>query len=82
MPLRCTPKLRKSRVNSHYRNDKSTSHIRLLSHGGGGSHRRTCLCFAFPCFAGKYREILALEAGDGEAAVALANNFKSFLSIP
>ena len=26
--------------------------------GGGGSHRRTCLCFAFPCCAGKYREIL------------------------
>jgi hypothetical protein len=26
--------------------------------GGGGSHRRTRLRLAFPCFSGKYREIL------------------------
>jgi hypothetical protein len=37
--LRYTPKLRKSRVNSHYRNDKSTSHIRVLSRGGEGGIR-------------------------------------------
>ena len=48
------------------------------SYGGGGSHRRTCLCFAFPCCGGKYREFWALEAGYGEAALALANKFKSF----
>ena len=51
---------------------------RVSRPGGGGSHRRTCLCFAFPCCAGKYREILALEAGYGGAALALANKFKSF----
>ena len=32
----------------------------------------------FPCFAGKYREILMLEAGDGDPALALANKFKAF----
>jgi hypothetical protein len=31
-----------------------------------------------PCFAGKYREILPLEAGAGDAAFALANKFKAF----
>jgi hypothetical protein len=31
-----------------------------------------------PCFAGKYREILLLEAGVGDPALALANKFKSF----
>ena len=36
--------------------------------------------FRFPCCAGKYREILALEAGYGEAALALANKFKLFPS--
>jgi hypothetical protein len=46
--------------------------------GGGGSHRRTCLRFRIPCFAGKYREILAREPGNGEAALAFANKFNAF----
>ena len=58
---------------------KHTSNINSLIAGGGGSHRRTCLCFAFPCCAGKYREILGLEAGYGEAALALENKFNPFL---
>src|SRR3990170_5297809 len=37
--LRYTTKLRKSRVNSHYRNDKNTSNISVLSRGGEGGIR-------------------------------------------
>jgi hypothetical protein len=37
--LRYTTKRRKSRVNSHYRNDKSTSNISVLSRGGEGGIR-------------------------------------------
>jgi hypothetical protein len=33
-----------------------------------------------PCFAGKYREILPLEAGVGDPALALVNKFKAFPS--
>ena len=54
----------------------------LMRIGGGGSHQRTCLCCAFPCCGGKYREFRALEAGYGEAALALANKFKCSLRIP
>jgi hypothetical protein len=46
--------------------------------GGGGSHRRTRLRLGIPCFAGKYREILVLEAGDGDPGLALANKFEVF----
>jgi len=34
-----TTKLRKSRVNSHYRNDKYTSNINVVSRGGEGGIR-------------------------------------------
>ena len=37
--LRYTTKPRKSRVNSHYRNDKYTSNISVLSRGGEGGIR-------------------------------------------
>ena len=47
--------------------------------GGGGSHRRTRLRFGIPCFAGKYREFLPLEADAGEAALPFSNKFKAFL---
>jgi pimeloyl-ACP methyl ester carboxylesterase len=42
------------------------------SFGGGDSHLRTCLRLVFPCFAGKYREILALEAKDCDSGLAFA----------
>jgi hypothetical protein len=32
-----------------------------------------------PCFEGKYRENLPLEAADGDPALALANKFKVFV---
>ena len=38
--------------------------------------------FRVSLLCGKYREILALEAGYGEAALALANKFKSFPTSP
>jgi hypothetical protein len=47
--------------------------------GGGGSHRRTRLRFGIPCFAGKYREFLPLEADAGDAALPFSNKFKAFL---
>jgi len=34
--------------------------------------------FRIPCSAGKYREMLALEAGDGDVALAFANQFSAF----
>ena len=37
--LRYATKPRKSRVNSHYRNDKNTSNISVLSRGGEGGIR-------------------------------------------
>ena len=39
---------------------------------------RVAATCAFPCCWGKYREFWALEAGYSEAALALANKFKSF----
>ena len=46
--------------------------------GGGGSHRRAGLRFAFPCLRGEKRTrqgSLALEAGYGELALALVKKF-------
>jgi len=40
--------------------------------GGGGSHRRTCLRLVFPCFAGKYREISALETKNRDSGLTFA----------
>ena len=34
--------------------------------------------FRIPCSAGKYREMLAFEAGDGDVALAFANQFSAF----
>jgi hypothetical protein len=50
-----------------------------LHSGGGGSHRRTRLRFGIPCFAGKYREFLLLEADAGDAALPFSKKFKAFL---
>ena len=46
--------------------DISTNDISSLIVGGGGSHQRTRLCFAFPCFAGKYREIRRIQTLDDD----------------
>ena len=43
------------------------------------SHRRTRLRFGIPCFAGKYRECLPLEADAGDADLPFSNKFKAFL---
>ena len=56
----------------------TTRNTNYVIGGGGGSHRRTRLRLGIPCFAGKYREILPLEAGDGDPALTLANKFKAF----
>ena len=79
--IRSACKARKTPDNLRYAEIETTCYINSLIAGGGGSHRRTCLCFAFPCCAGKYRENSTLEAGCGEAALALANKFKSFFRI-
>jgi len=38
----------------------SRSTLSKQKFGGGGSHRRTCLCRPFPCSTGKYREFLVI----------------------
>ena len=78
--MRSACKARKTPDNLRCAKTENTCYINSLIAGGGGSHRRTRLRLVVPCFAGKYREILPLEAGEAIAALALANKFKAFPS--
>ena len=48
--------------------------------GGGGSHRRTRLCLGIPCFAGKYREISAIDADIGSLTFTFASKSRASLA--
>ena len=49
-----------------------------LTHMTEGSHRRTCLRLASPCSRENTGKISALEAGDGDAAPSIRQQFKAF----